>query len=153
MTVALVACGGSSAPAAEEASEVSKKAADVQLAPTVGILATSVPAVAAGKPTVVPTPTLGAVMTAKDTVRIITSEEANTIGASSNNCVGNIPNTICDDWISDPLTWVDNKTFEIVPLSPIEGWEQLEPNRWRFKLRDGITFHSGNEWNSEHSAF
>ena len=150
MTVALVACGGSSEPAAEPAaSEVSKKAADVQLAPTVGILATSVPAVAAAKPT----PTLGAVMTAKDTVRIITSEEANTLGASSNNCVGNIPNTICDDWISDPLTWVDNKTFEIVPLSPIEGWEQLAPDRWQFKLREGVTFHSGNEWNSEHAAF
>lgn len=116
-------------------------------------MATSVPEVAAAKPTAVPTPTLGAVMTAKDTVRVITSEEANTVGASSNNCTGNIPNTICDDWISDPLTWVDNKTFEIVPLSPIEGWEQLEPNRWRFKLRDGITFHNGNEWNSEHAAF
>jgi len=154
MTVALVACGGSSEPAANPvASEVSKKAADVQLAPTVGILATSVPQVAAAKPTAVPTPTLGAVMTAKDTVRIITSEEANTLGASSNNCVGNIPNTICDDWISDPLTWVDNKTFEIVPLSPIEGWEQLAPDRWQFKLREGVTFHSGAEWSSEHAAF
>jgi peptide/nickel transport system substrate-binding protein len=154
MTVVLVACGGSSELAANPvASEVSKKAEDVQLAPTVGILATSVPEADAAKPTSVPMPTVGAVATARDTVRIITSEEANTFGASSNNCTGNIPNTICDDWISDPLTWVDNKTFEIVPLSPIESWEQTAPDRWQFKLRGGITFHSGNEWNSEHAAF
>ncbi|MFQ6030561.1 MAG: ABC transporter substrate-binding protein, partial [Dehalococcoidia bacterium] len=35
----------------------------------------------------------------------------------------------------------------------IEGWEQLEPNRWRFKLRDGVTFHNGAPWNATQAKF
>ena len=150
LTVALVACGGSEQPTA---APQPTKPVEVQVPPTVGFIATSVPDVAEAKPTAVPTPTLGAVVSAKDTVRIVTSEEAETLGASSNSCSGNIPNTICDDWISDPLTWVDNKSFEIVPLSPIEGWEQTAPDRWQFKLREGVTFHNGAEWNADQAAF
>ena len=113
LTVALIACGGAEQPTS---APVSKKAEDVQLAPTVGILATSVPA--AAEPTAAPEPTLGAVMTAKDTVRIITSEEANTLGASSNNCVGNIPNTICahgENREPDPGECRAGASFEITP--------------------------------------
>ena len=94
LIVALVACGGSEQPTAapEPTTPV-----EVQVPPTVGFIATTVPEADAAKPTSVPTPTVGAVATARDTVRIITSEEAETVGASSNSCSGTIPNTVCDD--------------------------------------------------------
>ena len=75
------------------------------------------------------------------------------VASASAACGGNIQNTICDDIASDPLTWIDNTNFEVVPLSPIESWEQLEPNRWQFKLRQGVTFHNGAPWNATQAAF
>ena len=148
MTVALVACGGAEAPTAAPAAPT--KAADVVLAPTIGIVNTKVPQSTAA-PAATPTP--GAVATARDTARFVTGEEPTTLGAASANCGGNIQNTVCDDIASDPLTWIDGKTFEVVPMTQIESWEQLEPDRWRFKLREGITFHNGAPWNATQAAF
>ena len=148
MTVALVACGGAEAPTAAPAAPT--KAADVVLAPTIGIVNTKVPQSTAA-PAATPTP--GAVATARDTARFVTAEEPTTLGAASANCGGNIQNTVCDDIASDPLTWIDGKTFEVVPMTQIESWEQLEPDRWRFKLREGITFHNGAPWNATQAAF
>ncbi|MCH7726970.1 MAG: hypothetical protein IH991_10880, partial [Planctomycetes bacterium] len=42
----------------------------------------------------------------------VTNEEPTTLGAASANCGGNIQNTVCDDIASDPLTWIDNDTFD-----------------------------------------
>ncbi len=93
-------------------------------------------------------------VSAKDTVIIITNEEPTTIGAASANCGGNIQNTICDDMASDPLTWIDDLNgYQVVGLTGIEGWEQLEPNRWRFNLREGVTFHNGAPWNATQAKF
>jgi len=101
-----------------------------------------------------PTPIPADVVSAKDTVIFLTSEEPITIGAASANCGGNIQNTICDDMVSDPLTWIDDQqNFEVVGLTGIEGWEQVDPDRWRFHLRDGITFHNGAPWNATQAKF
>ena len=106
-----------------------------------------------------PTPAVEAVAphpeitSAKDTFRFVTAVEPTNLGAAHVFCNGTFANTICDDIASDPLTWVDNDTFEIVPLQGIEDWEQIDPKRWRFKLRDGVTFHNGTEWNADHAAF
>jgi hypothetical protein len=83
MTVALAACGGSEQPTS---APVPTTPVEVQVPPTAGFIATSVPDPESAKPTAVPTPTLGAVVSARDTVRIVTSEEAETLGASSNSC-------------------------------------------------------------------
>jgi ABC-type transport system substrate-binding protein len=84
----------------------------------------------------------------------VTNEEPTTIGAASIYCGGNIQNTICDDMASDPLTWIDDRNdFQVVGLTGIESWEQLEPNRWRFKLRDNVVFHNGAPWNAEQAKF
>jgi peptide/nickel transport system substrate-binding protein len=34
-----------------------------------------------------------------------------------------------------------------------ERWEVVEPNRWRFYLRQGVKFHNGNDFTAEDVAF
>ena len=112
---------------------------------------------AAAAPTAAPQPTAAPppqVESVRDTLIFVTNEEPTTIGAASSNCGGNIQNTICDDMASDPLTWIDDhNNFQVVGLTGIEGWEQLGPDRWQFKLRDGVTFHNGAPWNAEQAKF
>ena len=56
--------------------------------------------------------------------------------------------------VSDPLTWIDDlNDFQVVGLTGIEGWEQMGPDRWRFNLRDGVTFHNGAPWNATQAKF
>ena len=104
-------------------------------------------------PTPRPTPLPSQVVSARDTVRIITNAEPNALGFATGLCSHSIQDTVCDDMVGEPLTWIDDTSFEVVPLSPIESWEQLEPDRWRFQLRDGVTFHNGAEWNAEQAKF
>ena len=97
-------------------------------------------------PTAVPAPAVAwpDVTSARDSVIFVTNEEPTTIGAASANCGGNIQNTICDDMASDPLTWIDDQQdFQVVGLTGIESWEQIGADRWRFYLREGVTFHNG----------
>ena len=127
---------GSQAPAQEPASQPASEAP----APT-----------AAPQPTQAP-PQMAA--SARDTLTFLTAEEPTTIGAASANCGGNIQNTICDDLASDPLTWIDDhNNYEVVGLTGVEGWEQVGPDRWQFKLRQGTTFHNGAPWNAEQAKF
>ena len=112
----------------------------------------SAPAVAAATPTAVPPPP--EVVSSRDRLIFVTNEEPTTIGAASANCGGNIQNTICDDMVSDPLTWIDDHNdFQVVGLTGIEGWEQIGPDRWRFNLREGVTFHNGAPWNATQAKF
>ena len=89
----------------------------------------SKPAQAAAAPTTAPQPTAAPqapVVSARDRLIFVTNEEPTTIGAASPNCGGNIQNTICDDMVSDPLTWIDDhNNFQVVGLTGIEGWEQV----------------------------
>ncbi len=54
----------------------------------------------------------------------------------------------CQDLTTDVLTYIDSKTFEVVPLSGTQSWEQIDDNRWRFYLTPGVKFHNGEEWNA-----
>lgn len=150
MTVSLVACGGAS-PATK---------APAGPTPTV---ANVIPAVPAIKDTPVPqaqateavaaTEIPAKVESARDTVIVVSNEEPLAVGYSGNGCTGNIQSTACEEWIGEPFTWIDNKTYEVVPLSHIEGWEQIAPDRWRFKLREGVKFSNGVPWDSAQAKF
>ena len=149
MTMALVACGGAEAPTA---------------APTVPTptVVDVIPAVPAIKDTPVPqaqateamaATEVPAAVSARDTVIIVSNEEPLALGYSGGGCQGNIQSTACEEMIGEPFTWIDNKTFEVVPLSHIEGWEQVAPDRWRFQLREGVKFHNGVPWDSAQAKF
>ncbi|PHQ72427.1 MAG: peptide ABC transporter substrate-binding protein [Sneathiella sp.] len=34
-----------------------------------------------------------------------------------------------------------------------ESWENIDPNTWQFKLREGVTFHNGNPFNADDVIF
>ncbi|MCE2466311.1 MAG: hypothetical protein J4G01_09670 [Dehalococcoidia bacterium] len=55
---------------------------------------------------------------------------------------------VCQDLATDVLTYIDSTTFEVVPLSGTQGWEQVDSNRWRFSLTPGVKFHNGEPWNA-----
>ena len=175
LALAAVAACGASEPAAPAAQQEAAAPAAPTTAPAVAqpealaIPATPAPAAAApaataapaapvsAAPTAAPAPTATPAppaVSARDLLTFITAEEPTTIGAASANCGGNIQNTICDDLASDPLTWIDDHNdYRVVGLTGIEGWEQIGPDRWRFQLREGVTFHNGAPWNATQAAF
>ena len=164
VSILMVACGAA-APEPSDAIDSAAPAQEVAKPKGLAIPATAEPAAAkpaAAKPAAKaqpkaepkPTEPPAAVVSAKDTVIIVTNEEPTTIGAASANCGGNIQNTICDDMASDPLTWIDDQNdYQVVGLTGIEGWKQVDPDTWEFKLRDGVTFHNGAPWNAEQAKF
>ena len=148
VTLLIVACGGGAQPTEPAGPTPTvvdvipavpeiKNTAVPQAQATEAIAATEVPAV----------------VSARDTVIIVSNEEPLALGYSGGGCQGNIQSTACEEMIGEPFTWIDNKTFEVVPLSHIEGWEQIEPDRWRFRLREGVKFHNGVPWDSAQAKF
>lgn len=109
----------------------------------------------AGAPTPTPAATARpagsppAVTTAKDRVTIVTSDEPVSLDAWTTKCTSNLVGSMCNDTANEPFTWIDSKTLEVVPLSTVESWKQLDPSRWQFALRKGVKFHNGEPWNAE----
>ena len=159
LTILAVACGAS-APESQGPATAEQPAAQTE-APTPAIntdtslenrfesTPTPAPAQAGATATPVPTPTPGAAFTASDEIIFVTQEEPDSLSTWSAGCSGNVPSTICEEIASDPFTWIDSANFEVVPLSGVESWSQQGPDRWRFTLRDGVTFHNGEAWNAE----
>lgn len=155
LTLLLVACG-TAAPVPQDTGDTAAAPQPPTSAPikTPTALAKPKALTIGDTPVPSPTPIPADVVSAKDTVIFLTNEEPTTIGSASPNCGGNIQNTICDDMVSDPLTWIDDQQdFEVVGLTGIEGWEQVDADTWRFHLRDGVTFHNGAPWNAEQAKF
>jgi peptide/nickel transport system substrate-binding protein len=50
--------------------------------------------------------------------------------------------------ITEPLVFFDAEGQELQGVLA-ESWEQVEPLRWRFKLREGVTFHNGDPFNAD----
>lgn len=84
---------------------------------------------------------------ARDSITLVTSVEPSTLGAWD-QCGANVIGFVCTDATVDPLTWIDGEFRELVGTSGTESWEQMSPERWRFKLREGVKFHNGEPWNS-----
>ena len=45
-----------------------------------------------------------------------------------------------------------DKDLNLIP-GLAESWENIEPNRWRFTLRQGVKFHNGNDFNADDVVF
>ena len=164
-----VACGSATEPAAPAAEPAAPAAPTATIAPQMIPAATPVPAptaapaapapgagtggaaapapapTAAPQPTPVP-PTVA--VSAKDSATIVTEAEPAAVGAWSDGCSAEIHSMGCQDFVSDFLTWLDDRTSEIVPLSGVESWRQIDLTTWEFKLRDGVKFHNGAPWNA-----
>src|SRR5919106_4598916 len=122
-------------------------------APTTAATSTPAPQVTAG-PT--PTSTVAAIVTplpsgitsARDSITLVVPEEP--IQLSSLRSIGAALNQqISKDDLVDPLTWQSWDDQCIVPTSATTAWEQLDPDTWRFTLRQGVKFHNGEEWNAQ----
>ena len=151
VTLVIVGCGGAEAPTAAPAGPTPTV---VNVIPEVpAIQSTAAPQGDATKAIPAATEVPAAVVSGKDTLRFVSNEEPGTLGFSNNLCLGNIQSTICEEMIGEPFTWIDTKSFEVVPLSHIESWEQITPDRWRFNLRDGVKFHNGVPWDADQGKF
>ena len=165
-----VACGAAEEPAAAPAAEQQQEAAPTAtFAPQMIPAATAVPAAPAmaeqssGAPAEQPAaaqqqpaPTAAPAMAeapasadpAKNHATIVTEAEPASVGMWSEGCSAEIHSMGCTDFVSDFLTWLDDRTAEIVPLSGVVDWEQIDTHRWQFNLREGVKFHNGAPWNA-----
>jgi peptide/nickel transport system substrate-binding protein len=50
--------------------------------------------------------------------------------------------------IGEPLVDLDFETSQLEPKLA-ESWEQVDPNTWRFVLRDDVTFHNGDPFDAQ----
>ena len=165
VAVLAVACGAAEEPAAAPAAEPQQAAPTATFAPQMIPQATSAPAAPAAAapapaqpaaqaqpaaPTAVPAPTAAppAADPAKNHAVVVTEAEPASIGAWSEGCSAEIHSMGCQDFVTDFLTWLDDRTAEIVPLSGVVDWEQIDIDRWQFNLRDGVKFHNGAPWNA-----
>jgi peptide/nickel transport system substrate-binding protein len=149
LSVLVIACGGPAATATPSASEGTRapqptataarpSAGDIASTPTPASLATAMPQ---------PIATPAEVASAKDSITLVTPLEPDTAGAWD-DCGANVVGFVCTDATVDPLTWIDNNFREVVGTSGTESWEQLDPDRWRFRLRGGVKFQTGEPWNA-----
>ena len=170
IAVLAVACGAAEEPAAAPVAEQQQEAAPTAtFAPQVIPAATAVPEAPAmadqssggqaaepapaqeqPAPTAAPAPAAAPASAdpAKNHATIVTEAEPASVGMWSEGCSAEIHSMGCTDFVSDFLTWLDDRTAEIVPLSGVVDWEQIDLNRWQFNLRDGVKFHNGAPWNA-----
>jgi peptide/nickel transport system substrate-binding protein len=101
-------------------------------------------------PTVAPTatPLPAGIVSARDSITLVVGEEPvqlnpfQPIGASLNA-------VITRDNLVDPLAWQSGDDQRAVSTGATTGWEQVDPDTWRFTLRQGVKFHNGEDWNAE----
>ena len=86
---------------------------------------------------------------AKDTLTFVMPNQPGSMDPWGISCTAVIYTAVCDTIINEPLTWITSDTFEVVTLSGVESWKQLDANNWQFNLRRGVKFHNGEPWNAE----
>jgi peptide/nickel transport system substrate-binding protein len=145
LMVLAVSCGGAASPT--DAPQPTDTAAPTT-APSTDSTAPSPSATPL--PTVAPTVTPPATQleSARDSITLVMPEEPaqlnplQSIGASTNAYVTR-------DNVAEPLTWQSGDDQRIVPTSATESWTQTAPDRWQFKLRQGVTFSNGEAYNAQ----
>jgi len=128
LAVLIAACGSAS-------QSVDPQPADSQQSSS---QATSIPQTAPDK-----------VESAQDSITIVMPAEPGSINPWDANCNATLDTAVCNEIVNEPFTWITSDTFEVVTLSGIEKWEQLDASTWEFTLRQGVKFHNGEPWNAE----
>ena len=101
----------------------------------------STTAPSANQPTPTPAPQATSapanVSSGRDDAIVVTEAEPASVGGWSFGCSTEIHSIACADTTVDPMGWIDSATTETVLLSGFTKYEQIEPNRWRYTLREG----------------
>ena len=102
-------------------------------------------------PTVQPTPrpVEAVVESARDDVVIVINEEPSIPDPWISTTL--YPNQIIHN-IAQPISFF-GPDFTDTATAGFTGFEQVEPNKWRLNLREGVTFHNGEPWNAEAAAY
>jgi len=82
-------------------------------------------------------------------VTVVLSEEPDNLDGCGNTKSNN--GRVIFNNAVEGLTQIDYKTGTLVPRLAL-SWEQTSPTTWRFKLRQGVTFHDGEPFNGETAA-
>ncbi|MSQ07678.1 MAG: hypothetical protein EXR46_10980 [Dehalococcoidia bacterium] len=140
LSALLLACGTAAVPTTAPAVPTA--------APAAGAVPTQPAATALPKPTAI----APKVTPARDKAVLVTNRETVDLDSFMIGC-SNLNEFVCGETANEPLTWIDSTTFEVVPLSTVESWKQVDANTWRFVLRQGVKFHNGEPWNAEAAKF
>jgi peptide/nickel transport system substrate-binding protein len=134
----LAACSSAATPTSVPANTTAVE-------PTSTVMAgpTATPTVA---PTVTPLPS--GVTSAVDSITLVLPEEPVQLN-SFRTSGASLTNPVVRDNLVDMLAWQSGDDQRVVPTSATTGWEQVDPDTWRFTLRQGVTFHNGEAWNAE----
>ena len=103
----------------------------------------------AGQATSIPQTAPDKVESAQDSITIVMAAEPGSINPWDANCNATLDTAVCNEIVNEPFTWITSDTFEVVTLSGIEKWEQIDASTWEFTLRQGVKFHNGEPWNAE----
>ena len=132
LALALVACGSAAAPA-----PASEPAA---------------PAPVVTESTPVPQPEVAAApaetTVAKDSITIVMAAEPGSVDPWNPTCNATLDTAVCNEIVNEPMTWITSDTYEVVTLSGVESWQQVDNRKWDFTLRQGVKFHNGEPWNA-----
>ncbi len=138
LTIFLFACGSADQPGNQEQAPVQ------QQAPAQGQTTGSTPV-----PQPQETPPPDQAMSAKDSLTFVMPSQPGSMDPWGISCTAVIYTAVCDTIVNEPLTWITSDTYEVVTLSGVESWEQVDASNWDFKLRQGVKFHNGEPWNAE----
>ena len=91
-------------------------------------------------------PLIAAAQAQERSVTIVLSEEPDIVDPceASRSNVGRV----VKQNVTETLTEIDPDDGSITPRLATE-WEQVDDLTWRFKLREGVTFHDGEPFNAE----
>ena len=138
LTIFLFACGSSAQPGNQE------QAPAQQQAPAQEQTTGSTPA-----PQPQATTPPDQVTSAKDNLTFVMPSQPGSMDPWGISCTAVIYTAVCDTIINEPMTWITSDNYEVVTLSGVESWEQVDASNWDFKLRQGVKFHNGEPWNAE----
>jgi peptide/nickel transport system substrate-binding protein len=99
--------------------------------------------------TAVPTP----MVSARDSATVVTEAEPASIGGWSYGCSAEIHSMACAELTVDPISWINSTTYELELLSGFTHYEQIDPNRWRYTLREGVKYHNGKPFTPESTLY
>jgi len=81
----------------------------------------------------------------QDTVTIVLNDEPRTLEPCQ-SVSADVGRVITQN-VTESLTEIDPKDGSVQPRLAT-SWEQVDPNTWRFKLREGVKFHDGSDFDA-----